>query len=216
MPPLYCNAKRASSKAIFLASIPGIQSLLNGSSALANHKLLRLDPLLRPLLQLLDSFHTIQFPWRIIIPQWRVFGPENFVHYAPKQTLLRGIPSNVQSPVLLCTGARRECFDEPAEQQVGAFGVRGNGSEAQHRLNKGESGLLDWHVGCHAGANAQEAICFSQLAVFSEDFGPEPAVLKANISIKGSVQRARKEPHTTLWDYWPAAHRPRMCICLSS
>ena len=64
---------------LFLACVPGIQSLLNGSSAFANQILLRIDPLLRPLLQFLDGFHTIQFSRRSIILQWRVFGTKNFV-----------------------------------------------------------------------------------------------------------------------------------------
>ena len=80
MQPLCCNTERASSMGNgFLSSVSSVQSPLNGSTAFADQKLLRLDPLLRPLLQLLDGFHTIQFSRRSIILQWRVFGTKNFV-----------------------------------------------------------------------------------------------------------------------------------------
>ena len=123
----------------FLFSVSSVQSPLNGSTAFADQKLLRLDPILRPLLQLLDGFHTIQFSWRFIISQWRFFffGPKQssyFFYFIRQPTLLRGVRGNVQPPVLLFTRAWRECFDKPAEQQMGAFSVRGNGGKAQHRF----------------------------------------------------------------------------------
>lgn len=50
----------------------------------------------------------------------------------------------------------------------------------------------------HASANSQETIRFSQLTVLSEKFGPEPGVLKANISMQSYVKRSGNELYTTL------------------
>ena len=78
---------------------------------------------------------------------------------------------------------------------MGAFGVRGNGREAQHGLVEGESGLLDWHVWRHAGANTQEAICLSQLTVLGENFGPEPELLNPPSACGSSVRTMERNTY---------------------